>query len=134
MTLARLERRKKAKADRKALLDKEREARSGEPVILKNVDKDTIIFELDGYKHKTCPVADINDIELMGIMQDTLYCLDVGLPPNDGNAFEQSYLFRIAVTILAREREAVKAEREKKYIENAKKKHPTGSSGKGKKR
>lgn len=133
MTLARQERRKKNKELRQNLIDSSRAARRGEPVILKTVDKDSIVFDGDGYKHKTCPVAEINDQELMGIMSDTLYCIDLGLPPNDGNAYEQSYLFRIAFTSLSREREAVKGEREKKHIEDSKKKHPQ-TSGKGKKR
>jgi len=125
MTLARLERRKKAKADRKAILAAERE----EPVILKTIDPDAIVFEADGYKHKTCPVADISNIEIMGIMQDTLYCIDVGLPPNEGTAFDQSYLYRVAFTTLSREREAVKAEREQKQLEKAKNKNKTPSKG-----
>jgi len=133
MTLARLERKKKSKKDRENLLALERSQRSGE-VILKNVDEDTIVFELDGYKHKTCPVADINDIELMGIMSDTLYCIDVGMPPNEGNAYDQSYLYRIAFTILSRERDAVKNEREKKHIEDAKKKSPSSGGSRGKKK
>jgi hypothetical protein len=133
MTLARQERRKKNKELRQNLLESGRAARRDTPIIMKNIDKDSIVFDGDGYKHKTCPIAEINDPELMGIMTDTLYCLDVGLPPNDGNAYDQSYLFRIAFTTLSRERDAVKAEREKKYIDNSKKKHPQGTS-KGKKR
>lgn len=133
MTLARLERKKKNKEARKAIIEESRNVRSVAPVIMKNVDKNAIVFEADGYKHLTCPVADIYDQELMGIMSDTLYCLDVGLPPNDGNAFDQSYLFRIAFSVLSKEREAIKAEREKKYIDDSKKKHSSNST-KGKKR
>jgi hypothetical protein len=63
-----------------------------------------------------------------------LYCIDVGLPPNEGNAYDQSYLYRIAFTTLSRERDAVKNEREKKHIEDAKKKSPSSGGSRGKKK
>lgn len=116
MTLARAARKREAKQKRADVLAKEK------GIILKEINEDTIIFDADGYQHKTCPVANIMDEELMSILSDTLYCIDVGLAPNAGGAMDQTEVFRVAFTTLLHEKEIIKAELEKKHIEDAKKK------------
>ena len=99
----------------------------------KKDEEGRIIFDKDGFKHRRCPVEDCTQ-EIQGIIDDTLYCIETGSLPNEGNGMDQSAIYKVAFMALLNERRIIKNEREVKAMEESKKKNKPGSKGAGRKR
>jgi hypothetical protein len=82
--------------------------------------KNLVVFKEDGFEHTSCPATEMFDRELVSIMEDVLYCMELNMPPNEGGALDQSHVFRVAYMTLKNEKALMKYEAEQEIVNKSK--------------